>query len=43
MISWDEIIIYTKSNHNYNLEKFGLSEEQIRKDCEKIYGTFFAN
>ena len=29
-----------KSNHTYNLEKFGLTEERIRKDCENIYRTF---
>ena len=29
-----------KSNHTYNLEKFGLTEEKIRKDCENIYHTF---
>ena len=29
-----------KSNHKYDLEKFGLTEEQIKKDCEKIYKTF---
>ena len=30
-----------KSGHNYNLEKFGLTEEKIRTDCAKIYETFF--
>ena len=29
-----------KSNHKYDLEKFGLTEQQIKKDCEKIYKTF---
>tara|TARA_X000001036_G_scaffold304205_1_gene283178 strand:+ start:2071 stop:3165 length:1095 start_codon:yes stop_codon:yes gene_type:complete len=29
-----------KSKHKYDLEKFGLSEEKIRKDCKKIYDTF---
>lgn len=29
-----------KSKHKYNLEKFGLSEEQIKKDCKVIYETF---
>ena len=29
-----------KSKHKYDLEKFGLSEEKIRKDCAKIYETF---
>ena len=30
-----------QSKHKYDLEKFGLSEEKIRKDCAKIYATFF--
>ena len=30
-----------KSQHKYDLEKFGLTEEKIRKDCKKIYETFF--
>ena len=29
-----------KSGHNYNLDKFGLTEDQIRKDCAPIYKTF---
>ena len=29
-----------KSEHNYDLEKFGLTEEQIKKDCKNIYLTF---
>ena len=29
-----------KSKHKYDLDKFGLSEEQIRQDCKKIYDTF---
>ena len=29
-----------KSKHKYDLEKFGLSEEKIRIDCNKIYETF---
>ena len=29
-----------KSNHKYDLDKFGLTEEKIKKDCEKIYKTF---
>ena len=29
-----------KSKHLYDLEKFGLSSEQIRSDCSKIYETF---
>jgi hypothetical protein len=28
------------SDHKYGLEKFGLSEEQIRKDCAFYYDTF---
>ncbi|OUW60331.1 MAG: hypothetical protein CBD58_04805 [bacterium TMED198] len=30
-----------KSGHKYNLEKFGLTEEKIKKDCKPIYETFF--
>ena len=29
-----------KSKHNYDLDKFGLTEEQIRRDCAFIYSTF---
>ena len=29
-----------KSEHKYDLEKFGLSEQQIIKDCKLIYNTF---
>jgi hypothetical protein len=29
-----------KSEHKYNLKKFGLTEERIRQDCEQIYKTF---
>ena len=29
-----------KSEHRYDLEKFGLSEEQIKGDCQFIYETF---
>ncbi len=29
-----------KSGHKYDLEKFGLTEEQIKRDCEVIYKTF---
>ena len=29
-----------KSQHRYDLEKFGLSEAQIRKDCAFFYETF---
>tara|TARA_B100000131_G_scaffold205626_1_gene197744 strand:- start:2635 stop:3741 length:1107 start_codon:yes stop_codon:yes gene_type:complete len=28
------------SKHSYDLKKFGLSEDQIRKDCKDIYETF---
>jgi hypothetical protein len=31
-----------ESKHTYDLEKFGLSEDQIRKDCEDIYSTFLS-
>ena len=30
-----------KSKHKYNLDKFGLTAEQIKKDCAPIYETFF--
>ena len=29
-----------KSGHKYSLEKFGLTEEQIRRDCAFFYETF---
>ena len=29
-----------KSKHKYDLEKFGITEKQIRDDCKKIYDTF---
>ena len=29
-----------KSKHKYDLEKFGLTEEKIKKDCKPIYETF---
>ena len=29
-----------KSKHKYNLEKFGLTEDRIKKDCKNIYETF---
>ena len=29
-----------KSEHNYDLEKFGLTALQIQKDCAPIYKTF---
>lgn len=29
-----------KSSHEYDLEKFGLTEAQIRQDCKEIYATF---
>ena len=29
-----------KSSHKYNLEKFGLNEKMIKKDCKLIYETF---
>jgi hypothetical protein len=29
-----------KSEHRYNLEKYGLTEERIRKDCAFFYDTF---
>ena len=29
-----------KSKHKYNLNKFGLTEEQIKNDCKVIYDEF---
>ena len=29
-----------ESEHKYDLEKFGLTEEQIRRDCAFFYDTF---
>jgi omega-hydroxy-beta-dihydromenaquinone-9 sulfotransferase len=29
-----------ESEHKYNLEKYGLTEEQIRRDCAFFYDTF---
>jgi hypothetical protein len=29
-----------KSEHKYDLAKYGLTEEQIRKDCKFFYDTF---
>ena len=29
-----------KSKHKYNLEKFGLTNQQIKDDCKMIYDTF---
>jgi hypothetical protein len=29
-----------KSKHKYDLKKFGLSEDRIKKDCSSIYKTF---
>ena len=30
-----------KSEHKYDLQKFGLNEERIKQDYELIYKTFF--
>ena len=30
-----------RSKHQYDLSKFGLSEEQIKRDAKIIYDTFF--
>jgi len=32
-----------KSKHKYNLDKFNLTESQIKSDCEVIYKTFLNN
>jgi hypothetical protein len=29
-----------QSQHKYNLDKFGLDEERIRRDCAFFYDTF---
>ena len=31
-----------ESGHKYDLEKFGLSENQIKNDCKEIYQTFLS-
>ena len=31
-----------KSSHKYDLEKFGLTEKQIKMDCKAIYETFLS-
>jgi len=31
-----------KSNHKYDLSKFGITEEQIKSDCAVIYETFLS-
>ena len=31
-----------KSNHKYDLSKFGITEEQIKSDCAVIYDTFLS-
>ena len=30
------------SKHKYDLEKFGLTEQQIKHDCKFIYETFLS-
>ena len=30
------------SEHKYDLEKFGITEEQIKNDCKEIYETFLS-
>ena len=32
-----------KSKHKYDLDKFGLTEQQIKNDCKIIYDTFLNN
>ena len=29
-----------KSKHTYDLKRFDLSEDKIKKDCQVIYDTF---
>ena len=31
-----------KSKHQYDLNRFGLTEKEIKSDCEKIYRTFLS-
>jgi hypothetical protein len=31
-----------ESKHKYDLEKFGLTESQIKNDCKEIYQTFLS-
>jgi hypothetical protein len=31
-----------KSKHEYDLERFGLDEAKIRKDCAFVYDTFLS-
>ncbi len=31
-----------KSEHKYDLKKFGLTEEKIIEDCKKVYSTFLS-
>jgi hypothetical protein len=31
-----------KSKHQYDLNRFGLTEKKIKSDCEKIYQTFLS-
>tara|TARA_Y100000590_G_C14921789_1_gene714107 strand:- start:85 stop:537 length:453 start_codon:yes stop_codon:yes gene_type:complete len=31
-----------ESKHKYNLSKFGITEEKIKKDCAVIYETFLS-
>ena len=31
-----------KSEHSYDLSKFGITENQIKKDCKMVYQTFFS-
>ena len=32
-----------KSSHEYDLNKFGLTSDQIKSDCAPIYDTFLNN
>jgi hypothetical protein len=32
-----------KSKHSYDLDKFGLTEKKIKKDCKFIYDTFLSD
>ena len=32
-----------RSGHKYDLSKFGITEQQIKNDCEVIYSTFLSH
>ncbi len=44
MIAYGDLAFFGafKSNHKYDLKKFGITEEQIKNDCQNIYSTFLS-